>query len=634
MAYSDKYLNSYDRTIADVEAGSDRNVQPQLVPDEGTFRGSVEQGVASTLGLFGGTERRNLQQAQKLTSLGDYLPGTGTALAAADFEDARQAGDGTGMLLSGIGAIPILGKPARALGESAGNVINQLATNMPTRIEGFYSGNPIGSFARDAAYEVGGALKSRMSAADRAFQDVWGTSAKKVEDMFNRGGPAQRLREKGKPQEALGYGDDAEKTALAIEAQQGTGIIPVNERGALANGIHGLSYYDRAIGAEDTARLGRGIGNGFRNVDDIPDNITDKAVNHLINGPHVKSGSGNLYEYQVKTLESSKQAGVKEGAGAGRGSPLLRAFNVKDPEGKSASPFLAYNNFLNKTINKTKGEIVPPSPKDTVEYAQLAATLDKDATKVLNSLLPRKKKDGKLIGAKQGHPTKTLLDRLSKARARQRAGLPVPAEQQDVLDAFNKGVKNGKIKPKTIKDEQGNIVSSLNYGEIKTPEGFITAQQSYASAQKELGGVNQLLIIDPYNQVNYSMVSDGHDIFGMAPVGGHHLITAQPIVRQKWSDRGYDPKEHKTMMTRENVSKAVEETQARTGVKAPKKTLEASNANYVESARRYTKQTLKEAIEPTAAQKRAAQASTTKLVGAGGVAVGTGGMLLSGEEEE
>lgn len=634
MAYSDKYLNSYDRIIADVEAGSDRNVQPQLVPDEGTFRGSVEQGVASTLGLFGGTERRNLQQAQKLTGLGDYLPATGTALAAADFEDARQAGDGTGMLLSGIGAIPILGKPARALGESAGNVINQLATNMPTRIEGFYSGNPIGSFARDAAYEVGGALKSRMSAADRAFQDVWGTSAKKVEDMFNRGGPAQRLREKGKPQEALGYGDDAEKTALAIEAQQGTGIIPVNERGALANGIHGLSYYDRAIGAEDTARLGSGIGNGFRNVDDIPDNITDKAVNHLINGPHVKSGSGNLYEYQVKTLESSKQAGVKEGAGAGQGSPLLRAFNVKDPEGKAASPFLAYNNFLNKTINKTKGEIVPPSPKDTVEYTQLAATLDKDATKVLNSLLPRKKKDGKLIGAKQGHPTKTLLDRLSKARARQRAGLPVPAEQQDVLDAFNKGVKNGKIKPKTIKDEQGNIVSSLNYDEIKTPEGFITAQQSYASAQKELGGVNQLLIVDPYNQVNYSMVSDGHDIFGMAPVGGHHLITAQPIVRQKWSDRGYDPKEHKTMMTRENVSKAVEETQARTGVKAPKKTLEASNANYVESARRYTKQTLKEAIEPTAAQKRAAQASTTKLVGGGGVALGTGGMLLSGEEEE
>tara|TARA_R110002153_G_scaffold261057_1_gene421333 strand:+ start:38 stop:1942 length:1905 start_codon:yes stop_codon:yes gene_type:complete len=634
MAYSDKYLNSYDRIIADVEAGSDRNVQPQLVPDEGTFRGNIEQGVASTLGLFGGTERRNLQQAQKLTGLGDYLPGTGTALAAADFEDARQAGDGTGMLLSGIGAFPFVGKPARALGESAGNVINQLATNMPTRIEGFYSGNPIGSFARDAAYEVGGALKSRMSAADRAFQDVWGTSAKKVEDMFNRGGPAQRLREKGRPQEAVGYGDDAEKTALAIEAQQGTGIIPVNERGALANGIHGLSYYDRGIGAEDTARLGRGIGNGFRNVDDIPDNITDKAVNHLINGPHVKSGSGNLYEYQVKTLESSKQAGVKEGAGAGRGSPLLRAFNVKDPEGKATSPFLAYNNFLNKTVNKTKGEIVPPSPKDTVEFTQLAATLDKDATKVLNSLLPRKKKDGQLIGSKQGHPTKTLLDRLSKARARQRAGLPIPAEQQDVLDAFNKGVKNGKIKPKTIKDEQGNIVSSLNYDEIKTPEGFITAQQSYASAQKELGGVNQLLIVDPYNQVNYSMVSDGHDIFGMAPVGGHHLITAQPIVRQKWSDRGYDPKEHKTMMTRENVSKAVEETQARTGVKAPKKTLEASNANYVESARRYTKQTLKEAIEPTAAQKRAAQASTTKLVGAGGVAVGTGGMLLSGEEEE
>ena len=635
MAYSDKYLNSYDRTIADVEAGSDRNVQPQLVPDEGTFRGSVEQGVASTLGLFGGTERRNLQQAQKLTGLGDYLPGTGTALAAADFEDARQAGDGTGMLLSGIGAIPVVGKPVRALGESAGNVINQLATNMPTRIEGFYSGNPIGSFARDAAYEVGGALKSRMSAADRAFQDVWGTSARKVDDILNKGGPAQRLKEKGRPQEAVGYGDDAEKTALAIEAQQGTNIIPVNERGALANGIYGLSYYDRAIGADDTVRLGRGIGNGFRKVDDdIPDNVTNKAVNHLVNGPHVKSGSGNLYEYQIKTLESSKQAGVVEGAGAGQGSPLVRAFNAKDPDGKSVSPFLAYNNFLNKTINKNRGKVVPPSPKDTVEFTQLATTLDKDATKVLNSLLPRKKKDGKLIGVKQGHPTRTLLERLSKARARQRAGLSIPPEQQDVLDAFNKGVKSGKIKPKTIKDEQGNIVSSLNYDEIKTPEGFITAQQSYASAQKELGGVNQLLIVDPYNQVNYSMVSDGHDIFGMAPVGGHHLITAQPIVKQKWSDKGWNPKEHKTMLTRKNVANAVKETQARTGIKAPRKTLEASNANPVEAARRYTKQAIKETIEPTAKQKRAAQASTTKLVGGGGVALGTGGMLLSGEEEE
>lgn len=606
----------------------------QLVPDEGTFRGNVEQGVASTLGLFGGTERRNLQQAQKLTDMGDYLPFTGTGLAAVDFEDARQRGDGTGMLLSGVGAFPFVGKPAKAIGKSAGNVINQLATNMPTRIEGFYSGNPYGSFVRDAAYEVSGALKSRMSAADRAFQEIWGTSARKVDDILNKGGPAQRLKEKGRPQEAVGYGDDAEKTALAIEAQQGTNIIPVNERGALANGIYGLSYYDRAIGADDTARLAKGIGNGFRKVDDIPDNVTDKAVNHLVNGPHVKSGSGNLYEYQIKTLESSKQAGVVEGAGAGQGSPLLRAFNVKDPKGKSVSPFLAYNNFLNKTINKNRGEILPPSPKDTVEFTQLAATLDKDATKVLNSLLPRKKKDGKLIGAQQGHPTKTLLDRLSKARARQRAGLSIPPEQQDVLDAFNKGVKSGKIKPKTIKDEQGNIVSSLNYDEIKTPEGFITAQQSYASAQKELGGVNQLLIVDPYNQVNYSMVSDGHDIFGMAPVGGHHLITAQPIVKQKWSDRGYDPKEHKTMMTRENVANAVKETQVRTGIKAPIKTLEASNTGYVEAARRYTKQAIQETVEPTEVQKRAAQASTTKLVGGGGITLGAGGMLLGGGEEE
>jgi len=627
----DQYLNGYDRTIADITSQPVTGVQPLVLPEESTFRQDVEQGIATTLGLFGGTERKNLQQAKKLASVADWLPGTGTGLAAADFADAVETGDKSDMALAGVGVLPVVGKGLQLTAKSAGNVINQLATNMPTRIEGFYSGNPFGSFVRDAAYEVGGAFTDRMSAAERAYQNVWGTSRKKIDDFFNKGGPAQRLREKGNPDAARGYGDDAEKTALAIEAQQGSSIIPVEERGALANGVYGLSYYDRAIDAADTGRLGEGIGNANRTEKNIPANVTDKAVNHLINGPHVKSGSGNLYEYQIKTLESSKQAGLKEGAGAGTGSPLLRAFNAKDPEGKAVSPFIAYGTFLSKTIYKNK-KVMPPSPKDTVEFTQLAATLDKDATRVLNDLLPSMK--GKV---KQNLPTKTLLERISKGRARKRAGLSVTLEQQEALNAFDEGIRIGNIKPRVIKDETGTVVSSLNYDNIKEPTGFITAQQSYASAQKELGGVNQLLIVDPYNQVNYSMVSDGHDIFGMAPVGGHHLITAQPLVRQKWTDKGYNPKEHKTMYTKENIIRAVEETQRRTGQAAPSRTLAGTNKDLLGSARAYTKQALKAPVKATNVDIRAANMSQLKLGTAGTVGAGSGvgaGMLTGGNQEE
>ena len=625
----DQYLNSYDRIIADITSQPVTGIQPLVLPEQPTFRQDVEQGVATTLGLFGGTERKNLQQAKNLTGLADWLPATGTALAAADFADAVETGDKSDMALAGLGVLPVVGKGFQLAAKSAGNVINQLATNMPTRIEGFYSGNPFGSFVRDAAYEVGGAFTDKMSATERAYQNVWGTSRTKIDDFFNKGGPAQRLREKGKPDAARGYGDDAEKTALAIEAQQGSSIIPVEERGALANGVYGLSYYDRAIDAADTSRLGEGIGNANRAEKNIPENVRDKAVNHLINGPHVKSGSGNLYEYQIKTLESSKQAGLKEGAGAGTGSPLLRAFNAKDPEGKAVSPFIAYGTFLSKTIYKNK-KAMPPSPKDTVEFTQLAATLDKDATRVLNDLLPSMK--GKV---KQNLPTKTLLERISKGRARKRAGLSVTLEQQEALNAFDEGIRIGNIKPRAIKDETGTVVSSLNYDNIKEPTGFITAQQSYASAQKELGGVNQLLIVDPYNQVNYSMVSDGHDIFGMAPVGGHHLITAQPLVRQKWTDKGYNPKEHKTMYTKENITRAVEETQRRTGQAAPSRTLAGTNKDLLGSARAYTKQALKAPVEATDVDIRAANMSQVKLGAAGTVGAGVGvGMFTGGNQEQ
>ena len=175
MAYSDKYLNSYDRTIADVEAGSDRNVVADYNPIQPSVfnnRDTMEQGIATTLGLFDDDERKNLQRARSLSTIGEVInPAYGVRMAAGDFEDARQVGDGTGMLLSGIGVLPLVGPPLRAAGKSVANVINRTALGTQTNIPDFYSSAIKGkkNFLKAFGKSVPEAIQESVDPAKRAW---------------------------------------------------------------------------------------------------------------------------------------------------------------------------------------------------------------------------------------------------------------------------------------------------------------------------------------------------------------------------------------------------------------------------------------------------------------------------------
>ena len=426
-------------------------------------------------------------------------------------------------------------------------------------------------------------------------------------------------------------GEDSEKTAMAIEAQSSPVIIPKPERGALANSVYGLEMYDVGIDAADTARLASGIGNGNRLPDapQVPDNVLSRFMTQLsTKGPHVNSKSNAIVEYQVKTLDASRGAGLVEGSGYKRGAPLLRAFNVGKREGETISPFLSYAKHIDKTGNI--------SPKDTVEFTQLAATLDKDATRVINDLLPRIKKTtkSKTVAAKQEITTAVLLNRISRARANKRLGKPISPQQQEALNAFEEGITTGNIKIRPVKDEAGDIVSDLDYDKIKTPEGAISAQQSTNSAQKELGGVNQMIVVDPHNQVNYSMLSDGHDIYGFNPIDGHQLITAQPVVIQPWRQKGY-VNHHRSNTTREQVAESVQEVEKRIGRKAPNEVRNATGDNYVLAAKNWTKAMMLNPPKATKENIRLAKQSKQKVaaVGAATTAGLGGGLLLSNSEE-
>jgi hypothetical protein len=479
--------------------------------------------------------------------------------------------------------------------ETPRNVLNQTASNMPTTIKGFYEGNPIGSFARDFTNEIAGAIDTRLSATSRAFQDVWGISERKVQDVLGKGSaPAVRtlddakrkadiLRESGLTKEADAVmeqgrknatktGEDSAFTAMSIEGQQGKTIIPVEERGAFANSVYGTEYTARAIPQDDVAKLSDEIGNGNRlEGDDIPDNVTNRMVNHLVKGPHVDSKSSDIYEYQVKGLDASRTAGIKESEGFRNGSMLVRAFN----KGDSDNTITVFDSYIKALRGKKGGTDL--TPEESIEFLQLAATLNKRNVDQINRAM---------FGASQ-MTDRQMLDSLAKARYYQREGKNLTAKQNNLVKVFEDLVRGGQIQLNRITDEAGNQVGNLDFSKIKKPEGNVATSSYFLSQQKELGGVNQAMVMDIKNKTNYTMISDGHDIFGEAPLGGHHLITAQPITKRKWGESGFKT-QHKTTATKEKIQTAVADTAKRLGVELPDK-LRTGNYKDLNAYRRAAK---------------------------------------------
>lgn len=595
--------------------------------------------------------RREEDQLKQLGELGygvaSFAPVTGEIIAAKEAKELFEEGSyGMGMFTA-LGAVPIVGsvlrpalKGAKALMEtpimsSAKNVVNQTAANMPTTIKGFYEGNPIGSFARDFTAEVGGAVRTRTDAGARAFQDLWGVSTNKVQDIFGAGKPAQRilsktqkeaaeLRKRGLNKEAdkvirqgetaaRKTGQDSEFTGLSIEAQMSPKIIPVEERGALANSVYGLNYFSRGVAQSDTAKLASEIGNGNRVTEagKIPDNVTNQFVNHLTKGPHV-GRTDELYEFQVKAMDTSRTVGRVEAEGFKRGSMLVRAFNTGSAGSKNKTTFQLYSDRVNK-LNKQK-EI---QPEEAVEFLQLAATMNNRNTNTLNKML------------KSSFSNKKLLEEVSLGRAQVRAGKTVPPERLKVLNAFEKAVRGDKIGMSKVTDDAGNQVGGLDFSKIKKPEGNVKAQSYYLSAQKELGGVNQMMVMDIKNKTNYSMMSDGHDIFGEAPLGGHHLVTAQPIVKRSWNDTGFTV-QHKAKATADQIEDRLADTAKRVGVEVPK-ALNKSNFDdpdeYYKAAKGFTDGLMRRSVKPTTTQVSQAKSSTNKLRGAQGAGLLTGAVV-------
>ena len=555
-----------------------------------TWRDSIRNILAESLG----GERNNYRQAENLLSVGDFLPAVGGGLMSANVADEYEAENyGTAGMLATLGMIPVAGptlaRGGKGLFKSAGNLVNRIAQNVPTHIDEFYS-NPIKgalNFAKEYGKAVVPAVKESIDPAAVAKRRVLGISDSKLDDW------------------ASDVGKDADLTAISISRQ-----LPNTEDTALENSIIGLKYLDSRIPKEDTARLASGIGDGFRTSGKIPESIVGRALRHLTEGPHIKNPKTS-YEYQIKDPSSGKNIGYLETTGVAKaGSSAVRAMR-----GKSTDTYLDLVNNLRKSAGgKPKAKL---DSQGMVEYLQIASTLDGTAFQAM-----------KKLGA--GEQPSVMLDTLLRARAKENAGRKLGKGEKKVLDSFNSLLDTKVIKMGRVSDEAGNVVSNRNLTGIKQPDGYLVTQQSFTSRQQELGGMNTFLVVDPNKEKMYTMLSDGHDMFGINPVGGHGLITVSPIIESSYrTGAKYNNKQIKTASTKRNINKAIKDTEIQTGIKKEKsETAEA----FTKRAFRLSKPAVTEADKARALDARRKLQGT--LGGAGLLTTAVVASSVNGKEEE
>ena len=588
-----------------------------ITPVAPTLRSNIEQGVASAQGMFGlGDERSNLRRAQDLTMLGDFLPGTGTGLAVADFEDARQEGNKTGMALAGLGALPLVGKGLKAGAQSVVNLINDTALNMPTNVRGGMFGDLLDKFPK--IQEKMGINTSKTVPTPRGEKGPgipYYTPGLTPVSVAGEGLSAlgRTLKEKMSP-EAIAFErqigmprEKAREIAAGAEGASETAELMMRQMGRDTAPLRVLSektYLQQGIPASDTADLAEAVGNRFvrsNNPNQIPDKTAERFAKHV---QAQVDGTGTV------SIKNPAAKGSQEAAGQAKVAP----------NAMTALQGRVRNEYLTALNRGRPNKATSLSPKETVEFLQVSGAIDVDVFRKYFS--------------KDYQAASDVINVLLKARHKAATGAKLGKSERRVLELFEKvPVKKATgQRVATVRDDAGNILSNdtiANIGEV--PEGsFLTTQQYFKSAQKELGGANAFISVDPVKQRAYVGISDKHDIGGLNPVGGENIITAQPLVSVDYATGTYgktaglaDPSTFKG--NNQQLKAYAKELEGVTGVK--KRPSETPRSYFRRAIDETEIEVLPEDIAK--AKQRAAKVGVT----VGGTGAVVGGMLTGGGDE-
>jgi len=363
--------------------------------------------------------------------------------------------------------------------------------NLPTQLDDFYSGNPLkkakGMF-KGTAQATGAAASELLSPLTMATRREVGTGPVRTRE-FDVAKGAEGKTNVGSIRE----GNIKASAALRSQATgagvgQGDTLIdsfPMLKRDAVEVGrLENPSDIKKALTADNP---------------DLPEDVVNRATNHLL------ESQGREGQLVTRNRATSGTALGPEAIGQATTSPVgLRTL---------------YNPKRMESWYDVVGE--NPSTEQWKEMLGLFSAFERDF------LLQNKKVFGDT-------PPGKIWDSYWQAKKNQKTGSSLGKQQQKIVQTIEKQMKKqtglrkylSKVIPNALMKPSGPTT-------VREMNGKLVLQQSFASATKDLGGMNAFIVVDPKKGEFYSMLSDGHDLMGATPVGYEDLVNVLPIQKYK-----------------------------------------------------------------------------------------------------
>ena len=362
-------------------------------------------------------------------------------------------------------------------GRLFGDAMNTMAKNLPTRIEGFYRSPDPASKLQAVSGPAVGAIPNTM------YEMFMPNAIAKTRVMGT--GRGRRQEYVTDPKAAIREGSMRE--SAFIDAQQKQRMTPDRET-VVGSSVEMQRYVDEAFDMADKPRVKQAV----KGTTDVPEVILDRAMNHLykVHGTPTTPGGTQLV---VRRQESGEKLQA-EALGGGTATPSLVLLSSKP------------------TIDLARKAFPDMSDKDFYGMVRTVGNAS-DALKVreavFKEVLPKN-----VLNTTSGAVEKArFMQDYFKAKLAKNPN----ERQQKILDYFD-----GQKK--------------LEVNEVA--DGIYSYNASHRSTAQDLGGVNDFVAIDTNADTVYTMISDGHDLFGMDPVDGTSLINVAPMESFKIGTKG------------------------------------------------------------------------------------------------
>ncbi len=362
-------------------------------------------------------------------------------------------------------------------GRLFGDAMNTMAENLPTRIEGFYR-------SPDPASKLQAVAGPAVSAVPNTMYEMFMPNAIAKTRVMGTG-RGRRQEYVTDPKAAIREGSMRE--SAFIDAQQKQRMTPDRET-VVGSSVEMQRYVDEAFDMADKPRAKQAV----KGTTDVPEVILDRAVNHLYKVHDTPTTPGGT-QLVVRRQESGEKLQA-EALGGGTATPSLVLLSSKP------------------TIDLARKAFPDMSDKDFYGMVRTVGNAS-DALKVreavFKEVLPKN-----VLNTTSGAVEKArFMQDYFKAKLAKNPN----ERQQKILDYFD-----GQKK--------------LEVNEVA--DGIYSYSASHRSTAQDLGGVNDFVAIDTNADTVYTMISDGHDLFGMDPVDGTSLINVAPMESFKIGTKG------------------------------------------------------------------------------------------------